>query len=258
MPNDPTALSAGATSDKVEQLVREALDRPLRVLELGCGSGHFGRRLAALYRARGWDPAAHLLAADISLATYRNDDVPARVVDLNEPLPFADGAFDLVIAIEVFEHVRAPYDLLSRLRRVLAPGGRLIFTTPNVGNVTSRLSFFVGGCHRLYPTPSTRAELAGDLVGHIQPLPVQYWHWGLRAAGFSTISVHADRLKKGASFLAVLLWPLFRLGARANRRRDDRLAPDVAAELRAATALINAFPTLASRSLVISASEARP
>lgn len=256
MPNDPTALSAGATSDKVERLVREGLDRPLRILDLGCGSGHFSRRLAAIYRARGWDPAAHLLAVDISLDRYRNDEVPARVVDLDQPLPFADGSFDVVIAIEVLEHVRAPYDLLARLRRVLAPGGRLIFTTPNVGNVTSRWSFFVDGCHRLYPTPSTRAELAGDLVGHIQPLPVQYWHWGLRAAGFSTIAVHADRFKKGASFLAVLLWPLFRLGAANNRRRDGRLPPEVAGELREATALINAFPTLASRCLVISASGA--
>lgn len=46
-------------------------------------------------------------------------------------LPFADGSVDLVTANMVFEHLENPEQQLKEIWRVLAPGGRLIFHTPN-------------------------------------------------------------------------------------------------------------------------------
>lgn len=46
------------------------------------------------------------------------------------PLPFADGAFDLVCAFEVFEHVETDEELFAEIARVLAPGGVLFFSCP--------------------------------------------------------------------------------------------------------------------------------
>ncbi|HEX4388422.1 MAG TPA: methyltransferase domain-containing protein [Steroidobacteraceae bacterium] len=46
-------------------------------------------------------------------------------------LPFPDGTFDLVTANMVFEHLDKPEQQLREIYRVLAPGGRLIFHTPN-------------------------------------------------------------------------------------------------------------------------------
>ena len=46
------------------------------------------------------------------------------------PLPFDDGAFDLVLCAETIEHVRDVQLLLSEIRRVLPPGGALALTTP--------------------------------------------------------------------------------------------------------------------------------
>jgi SAM-dependent methyltransferase len=46
-------------------------------------------------------------------------------------LPFADGSFDLAIAIEVIEHVPDKPGLLAQIFRVLRPGGRVFLTTPN-------------------------------------------------------------------------------------------------------------------------------
>ena len=43
----------------------------------------------------------------------------------DEPLPFADGEFDLVLCAETIEHVRDVQLLLSEVRRVLRPGGRV-------------------------------------------------------------------------------------------------------------------------------------
>jgi len=46
-------------------------------------------------------------------------------------LPFADGSFDLVVSIDVHEHLRRPDMLAGEFFRVLKPGGRAVATTPN-------------------------------------------------------------------------------------------------------------------------------
>ena len=54
------------------------------------------------------------------------DDVALQVVDLGDPLPFADGAFDDVVAWLVLHYLEDWAPTLAELRRVLRPGGRLI------------------------------------------------------------------------------------------------------------------------------------
>ena len=57
-------------------------------------------------------------------------DAAAVELEPDAPLPFADGSFDLVVCTETLEHVRDLQLLLSEIRRVLEPGGRLAVTTP--------------------------------------------------------------------------------------------------------------------------------
>jgi SAM-dependent methyltransferase len=102
-----------------------SLDRAGRALDLGCGNG----RLSALIEAD------ELTAADVSAAALQRarERLPeARIAELepDEPLPFADGSFDLVVCIETLEHVRDVQLFLSEIRRVLVPGGTLALTTP--------------------------------------------------------------------------------------------------------------------------------
>lgn len=47
-------------------------------------------------------------------------------------LPFADNSFDTVMALEVFEHLRAPETCMAEIDRVLRPGGAVLFTVPFV------------------------------------------------------------------------------------------------------------------------------
>lgn len=94
-------------------------------LDLGCGDG----AVSASIRAD------QLTLADVSpvaLARAHERFPEARVHELqpDEPLPFADGLFDLVVLTETIEHVRDVQLLLSEVRRVLEPGGRLAITTP--------------------------------------------------------------------------------------------------------------------------------
>jgi ubiquinone/menaquinone biosynthesis C-methylase UbiE len=95
------------------------------VLDLGCGDGRLTAEL----------DAGELTAADVSrvaLDRARRRLPHAHIAELapDAPLPFDDGAFDLVLCAETIEHVRDVQLLLSQARRVLKPGGTLALTTP--------------------------------------------------------------------------------------------------------------------------------
>jgi SAM-dependent methyltransferase len=94
-------------------------------LDLGCGDG----RLTAELRA------AAITAADVSAvalrrATPRLPDAEIASLVPDEPLPFVDGEFELVLCAETIEHVRDVQLFVSEIRRVLRPGGALALTTP--------------------------------------------------------------------------------------------------------------------------------
>jgi len=57
---------------------------------------------------------------------------PVHILDKETcRLPFADNAFDLLVSIDVHEHLRKPELLAAEFFRVLKPGGRAVVTTPN-------------------------------------------------------------------------------------------------------------------------------
>lgn len=103
-----------------------------RALDLGCGDGHFSGLLAeAVNTVIGADVAE----AALTRARRRHPALHFVRVPFDGALPFGDGAFELVWASEVIEHVADTGRWLSEVRRVLAPRGRLLLTTPCHGRV---------------------------------------------------------------------------------------------------------------------------
>ena len=238
-----------ATNARVLSLLEASGKLKGDVLDLGAGGGYFTRMLSAARERLGIASGAGIEACDIEGGTFAVDGVNFKLADLNRGLPYPDAAFDAVVAIEVMEHTRVPYAALGEIARVLRPGGVLIFSVPNVGHLVSRWAFLWRGHYQLYPSPSILPQNAGRICGHISPLPFQYWHYGLRRAGFAAIALHADRTKRSATFWAVLAWPFLRLStARALRHlaRDPKLHVETAAVTREA----NGWTALTSRSLV--------
>jgi SAM-dependent methyltransferase len=115
-----------------------------RVLDLGCGAGEFTAQLAA---AGASVVGVEVAEAALARARARHPGVEFRLVPIGGPLPFEDGAFQLVWASEVIEHVADTAPWLSEVRRVLAPGGRLLLTTPSHG----RLRLALGGIEQFSP-----------------------------------------------------------------------------------------------------------
>jgi 2-polyprenyl-3-methyl-5-hydroxy-6-metoxy-1,4-benzoquinol methylase len=121
-------------------LLREAHSDD-RLLDLGCGDGTFSA--AAAPHVAGVI-GADVAEAALSRARARTPGLEFRLVSLDGPLAFDDGAFDVVWSSEVIEHVADTARWLSEARRVLAPRGRLLLTTPSHG----RLRLALGGIER--------------------------------------------------------------------------------------------------------------
>ncbi|HEY8762655.1 MAG TPA: methyltransferase domain-containing protein [Solirubrobacteraceae bacterium] len=112
-----------------------------RALDLGSGAGEF---TAALSRAAGTAVGVEVAEAALRRARAKYPELDFRLAPIDGPLPLEDGSFDLVWASEVIEHVADTALWLSEVRRVLAPGGRLLLSTPSHG----RLRVAVGGIER--------------------------------------------------------------------------------------------------------------
>jgi SAM-dependent methyltransferase len=97
----------------------------LRILDLGCGKGRFASHLAR--------EGAELIGLDLSAGMLAHASGLHRVKASAKRLPFADGVFDAVVAIEVIEHVGSVGIVLDEARRVLKEGGRLAIVDKNVG-----------------------------------------------------------------------------------------------------------------------------
>ncbi|GMQ78656.1 MAG: hypothetical protein BMS9Abin02_1182 [Anaerolineae bacterium] len=111
------------------KLVRGRLDPASRLLDLGCGRGGLVEQIHhPLENIVGLDPDWGSLS-EHRLAGAR-PPLP-RVVGVNGELPFGDGAFDLVIASWVLEHLSTPLADFKQIRRLLRPNGSFIFITPN-------------------------------------------------------------------------------------------------------------------------------
>jgi len=111
------------------------------VLDVGCGLGWF---TAALARAGARPVGIDVAESALALARDRYPQLDLRLVGLGAPLPLQDNSFALAWAGEVIEHIADTARWLSELRRVLAPGAKLLLSTPSHG----RLRLALGGIER--------------------------------------------------------------------------------------------------------------
>lgn len=101
-----------------------------RVLDVGCGEGRFATELA---RAGAATTGIDVAEEPLRRGRRRDPQLDLRRVDADRPWPLPDAGFDVVWAGEVIEHVLDTARWWSETRRVLAPGGTLLLSTPDHG-----------------------------------------------------------------------------------------------------------------------------
>ena len=133
-----------------------------RVLDLGCRDGALTRTYTEGNDVVGVDADRNALAAASELG------IETHWADLDEPLPFDEASFDVVVAGELLEHLRDPRRLVAEARRVLRPGGTFVASVPNAYRLKNRLRFLAGRkpeddpTHlQMFSADDVRALLAG-------------------------------------------------------------------------------------------------
>lgn len=98
-----------------------------RLLEAGCGMGHMLGLLQEDFACTGID------LMDYAIEQTRLNAPQARVLqgDVNAAGIFADGEFNVVVALHLVEHLEQPRTFIREMARILQPGGLFLFATPH-------------------------------------------------------------------------------------------------------------------------------
>ncbi len=110
-------------------IARELGESPRTVLDLGCGAGFLSNHLAQLgHHVTGVDTTPENLS--VARSRDRSGKAVYTLADARA-LPFRDGSFDVVCAMDLLEHVDEPGRVIAEAARVLSPSGLFFFHTFN-------------------------------------------------------------------------------------------------------------------------------
>lgn len=204
-------LEAPHPEERYEEWLREVEQQVGRgrLLEIGAGSGGFVQ--AAL--GRGWRVDATEVS-ESGLAHLRRTAARVFAGDLCDAR-FDPGSFDVVVSLEVLEHLPEPRPHLAEVARVLRPGGLLLLTTPNFGGLSRRLLGWrwrvIDAEHLGYFSSRTlRGELRRLAFDHVsvrsRSLDVTTWSGPAQGGVRRFDPVKAARWRDGINGSALLRW----------------------------------------------------
>lgn len=242
-------MSTPKIYDAVLRALRPSLRTNAMHLDVGAGRGELISAIAGQQAVR-----SH--ACDFHVERFA-PDVPCEQLNFDrQPLPYADGRFDLVTCSEVVEHLENYRALLREIFRVSRNGAVLVVTTPNVLNLSSRLRYFFSGFANLFGPLPVRNDKLYSTGGHITPIPFFYLAHALLDAGFSDIRVDIDKAQKSSTLLACLLWPVIALGWMRFMRREQARFHTLTEENRPLVEGHFRWPLLVGRTIVVTAHKA--
>jgi len=107
----------------------DGLPKSAKILEIGCGSGHFLEYL----RNRGFSDARGIDISEEQVAIAKEKSLSVELADVFVTLKKFNASIDVVVAIDLLEHFSKDegLHLCDLIRRALRPAGRVIFRTPN-------------------------------------------------------------------------------------------------------------------------------
>ena len=173
----------GLVLSEVARLHKRFPNKSMKILDAGCGTGINLKYLQTYGDAYGLD------ISEEALEFSRIRGLTPTICGSMDKLPLKSGFFDLVVALDVIEHIQDDISAINELNRVLRPGGYLIVTVPAFQFLWSNHDLAVHHKRRY-----TRSELS-DLIrlGGFRIERATYWNF------FLFLPVAAMRLLKRAT-----------------------------------------------------------
>ena len=146
--------------EKVLDIINNSNFKKPRILDLGAGQGALSLRLH--------DSGYDVKAVDFNIHDFKlKNKIDFIQVDFDDKSQVDDfilknlNAFDIIIGIEVIEHIHNPWEYIGMMSKMLKKNGIVIVSTPNISSWHSRLRFLVDGMYDEFNNNSQK--------GHINP-----------------------------------------------------------------------------------------
>lgn len=127
-----TKYDEASTFNKILQLWIKT-DKDLNILDVGCSDGNVTAHLTSQHTVIRVDISEHQLkkARKKGLKTVR--------CDVNKSLPFKSNVFDIVMLVDIIEHLFEPENALKEVHRILKNNGYIIIQVPNYFSIIGRV-----------------------------------------------------------------------------------------------------------------------
>jgi SAM-dependent methyltransferase len=202
-----------------------------KLLDVPAGDGTLLVRLA--------EAGFEVHACDLYPEMFTVPGIEVRRGDLSKTLPYDDGEFQYITCLEGLEHIENPHQAIREFTRMLAPGGHLVISVPNILNIEERMKWLLNG-YTSHFKPISREHLRKrreqwgekeEVFLHINPIPYTELRYILEKNGFEVLGTYRDKPKPNIW----LYWPLvaaIRFFSRLTpqRKRRERWTDELASD----------------------------
>ncbi len=178
-------LASPGTHSAAAALIDQAIPRDARptarVLEIGAGHGAFSRRLEDM-------GFANITAWDLDAATVKAPVSQVETVDVNgDFVAAAQGrTFDVIVGLELIEHLENPWAFMRGCAQLLARRGALVISSPNIESAASRIDFLRNGRFVWFHKKDIKKS------GHISPLARWQIELAAKRAGLEKVGTTSN------------------------------------------------------------------
>ncbi len=168
----------------------------LKILDLGAGHGALTQKLHEM--------GYNVSACDLFPENFEFSEVKCDKADITDKLPYPGDTFDIIIAVEVSEHIIDHEMFFSELSRILKPGGRLFLSTPNILSLKSRIRFLFRGFFYSFDPLEINNY---DGLQHVASLTLDQYNYVAVKNGFTEADYEIDKRQGSSAGFLVLIYP---------------------------------------------------
>jgi SAM-dependent methyltransferase len=199
--------------EKVVQIIDSILPKHSKILDIATGNGALAKRISDLF------PDISIEINDYEKEAKYEGASKLYHLDLNVNFEKEFSKYDLILAVEIVEHLHNPWHFIANIVPLLKDDGHLIVSTPNTDSFLDRLHYLIEG-HSFYFGENGY----NNSGGHITEVP----DWlikkiaeknKLKLVYTSNVDTNPHFGKKKL-LLAILIFPIYKLFAKRKNNRS--------------------------------------